>query len=416
MVSSFLKEIKGELASIQQLISVLLEKQLDLSERLTAIEEPGLPGTSTAGVASNRIPDPANVTSTAWSTVVAGGSRRSPPTPEHRGGDDPELELSNRFSPLADLIDSSEKRLSMAPVQSPSSPVRGDSTSTTVKPKGGCKATSKRNRSPSDDILTLDKRRRVSSSSSEVALGAVAAPDSLSPLGHGSSSPPTTVHPSDAGTNTVGRLLPQLPSPSASSFEECETASDNANSDSIECLKLPPRTTTHYDFKVRCNPEILIVGDSIVRHLILPGAITYSISGGKVSDISQLIPALLDWHPSINIVIIHVGTNDVMARSSLRLQDELETLCFTIESIGKRCIMSGPIPFNSNQSERFSRLYSLHNWLKNFCYAAGHDFISNFDLFWTNSSLYSQDGVHPNTKGIQQLTMNFIQFIAFSTP
>ena len=47
---SALTEIKGELASIEQLISVLLQKQTDLVARLTSIEEPWLPS-STAGVA-----------------------------------------------------------------------------------------------------------------------------------------------------------------------------------------------------------------------------------------------------------------------------------------------------------------------------------------------------------------------------
>ena len=108
--------------------------------------------------------------------------------------------------------------------------------------------------------------------------------------------------------------------------------------------------------------------------LTIPDAITYSLSSGRVIDILKLLPSLLNWHPTVNIVIVHVGTNDVMARSSIRLQDELETLCLTIESLGKRCILSDPIPFNSRESERFSRVYSLHNWLKNFCQMAGYDY------------------------------------------
>lgn len=77
--------------------------------------------------------------------------------------------------------------------------------------------------------------------------------------------------------------------------------------------------------------------------------------------------------------------------------------------------MSGPIPNLSKNSERFSRLFSLHHWLKNFCSAAGYDFISNFDYFWTNSRLYRADDVHPNRKGTKQLTTNSIQFIAFNS-
>ena len=73
-----------------------------------------------------------------------------------------------------------------------------------------------------------------------------------------------------------------------------------------------------------------------------------------------------------------------------------------------------PIPILP-QNERFSRLLSLHHWLENFCSAAGYDFISNFDYFWTNSRLYRADGVHSNRKGTKQLTANFIQFIVFNS-
>ena len=133
-----------------------------------------------------------------------------------------------------------------------------------------------------------------------------------------------------------------------------------------------------------------------------------------VVDLIELIQMLIDLHPTVNIVIAHVGTNDVMARKSSKLHAELESLCYTIESLGKWCLLSGPIPTLSKNSERFSRLFGLHHWLKNFCSAAGYDFISNFDYFWTNPILYRADGVHPNRKGTNQLTTNFIQFIAFS--
>ena len=102
---------------------------------------------------------------------------------------------------------------------------------------------------------------------------------------------------------------------------------------------------------------------------------TWLMTGGEVTDITQPIPSLLDWHLTVNIVIAHVGTNDIMARNSIRRRAELESLCFTIESLGRHCIVSGPIPFNSRESERFSRLYSLYNWLKNFHSAAGYDLI-----------------------------------------
>lgn len=255
------------------------------------------------------------------------------------------------------------------------------------------------------------------SASQSLPAGNVLPADSNSPVGastpananavdmSSSKSPPTR-------SSVCKASLDSLSSPGLSDAGAVSPATDGnpAVGPVLQSLQLPSSTAIYGD--AECDPEILIVGDSIVRHLILPRAVTYCVSGGRIIDISKLIPTLLDVHPNVNIVIAHVGTNDVMARNSLKLQRELETLCFTVESLGKRCIMSGPIPFNSTHSERFSRLLSLHNWLKNFCSDAGFDFIANFDIFWTNSHLYKPDGVHPNSRGIQQLTTNFIHFIA----
>lgn len=404
--SFVLTEIKSELALIEQLISVLLQKQADLGARLTFLDDPRLPGPPTLDTTLTPIPG-----CSSWSTVAGGRTRRSPPPVSAcQARIAAELELNNSFAPLADLPTSPVPRQSgferpedqdreTCPSSIPPAFLPGrPALSSPPRQHGVRKATSKRNRSPGSDVSSSvhgsDKRLRVSSSPTVAASVATV---SLSP------------------TVCIG-LRSSGPSDSLSVAPLPPASSTLANSADTDCFQLPPYTTIHFNCDILCNPEILIVGDSIVRDLIIPSAITYCISGGRVIDISQLIPSLLDRHPSINIVIVHVGTNDVMARTSIKLQDELETLCLTIESHGKRCIMSGPIPFNSSHSERFSRLYSLHTWLKNFCSAAGHDYIANFDIFWTKSSLYRSDGVHPNKLGLLQLTTNFIQFIAFSTP
>ena len=123
---------------------------------------------------------------------------------------------------------------------------------------------------------------------------------------------------------------------------------------------------------------------------------------------------LVELHPTINFVILHVCTNDIMRKQSTQMQNDMESLCTTIESLGKRCVISDPFPTLSNKTEHFSRLYNFHLWLKNFCNAVGYDFIPNFDYFWQNSSLYRLDGIHLNRKGTKLLQDNFINFIAFN--
>lgn len=80
--------------------------------------------------------------------------------------------------------------------------------------------------------------------------------------------------------------------------------------------QLPPQRATYSSCVVSSTSEILIVGDSVVRHLTLLGAITCCLSGGKVPDLTEFIPTLIDLHPTVNVVLMHVGTNNVMARNS----------------------------------------------------------------------------------------------------
>lgn len=57
---------------------------------------------------------------------------------------------------------------------------------------------------------------------------------------------------------------------------------------------------------------------------------------------------------------MHAGTNDVMARQSIKLHHELESLVSVVECLGRRYVLSGPTPSMTKSSERFSHLFSLH--------------------------------------------------------
>ena len=66
-------------------------------------------------------------------------------------------------------------------------------------------------------------------------------------------------------------------------------------------------------------PEILCIGDSIVRFVNIPNTITYSFSGGKVQNCVKLLPLFIECHPSVHTVIVHAGMCDVMSRQSMKL-------------------------------------------------------------------------------------------------
>ncbi len=252
-------------------------------------------------------------------------------------------------------------------------------------------------------------------------------PDSIS-SSSGSLSPP----PAPPGCKRFRLSPPQLSSPAPSIADVAPAAralppfaqaSDQVSNHSTHLH--PPDSSTsghHVNPKLAIykdnlgteRPEILITGDSIVRFVRLPGAITYCLSGGKTADFTELIPALLNIHPTVHTVICHTGTCNVTGRQSIKLHYDLESLATTIESLGRRCVLSGPTPVMSKGSERFSRLFSLHQWLENFTTATGLGFISHFDSFWTKREMFRPDGLHLNRKGTGQLTQNLINFVAFN--
>ncbi len=272
--------------------------------------------------------DPSSGCST-WASVVKGKKRLSLPLYDSQD-DSTDLELCNFFTPLAALP------------QSPSLLLNVD-----------C-ADGKRNVTPS----VISKRRRSPcSKSSSIA----DSPSDKRPR-------LCTSSPEDGGKVRAPAATPRAPSavlqpppsfgPSAGAAPPHPQSSTNADANSASLVSaphhLPPKHATYNSCMVSNNPEILIVGDYIVRHLTLPGAITYCLSGGKVNDLIELIPTLIDLHPTVNFVLMNVGANDIMARNSSKLHADLESLCYTTESLGRGCIMSGPIPNLSKNSERFS--------------------------------------------------------------
>jgi hypothetical protein len=71
----------------------------------------------------------------------------------------------------------------------------------------------------------------------------------------------------------------------------------------------------------------------------------------------------------------------------------------------KHPIISGPLPFLNHGNEQFSRLVSLHNWLRDYCSSVGVIFIDNVDTFCKQISYHKEDGIHPNHLGAWILSL-----------
>ena len=139
----------------------------------------------------------------------------------------------------------------------------------------------------------------------------------------------------------------------------------------------------------------------------------YSFSGAKLSDLRAHIPHILQRHPTAHTVILHGGINDIKDRcvQSAALYSDYKALAREIKNQGKCCLFSGLIPTLHKSPELFGRIYSAHNWLRNFCHIEGYEYCSNFDIFWKNPVLY-RDALHPNNEGIKGLANNIASHLA----
>ncbi len=154
----------------------------------------------------------------------------------------------------------------------------------------------------------------------------------------------------------------------------------------------------------------------IVHFVELSKGLTYCFVGAKILDIVLYIPAIIELHPSACPVFVHVGTNDVKYKQSIKLQCDMEFLALTVESLGKQCVISGPIPTLRKGCEGFSWLFSFNQWLQGLCSATSFSFLDHVDVFWNRRDLYERDHLRHNKKGTHLLTAKIVLFLYNTWP
>lgn len=138
--------------------------------------------------------------------------------------------------------------------------------------------------------------------------------------------------------------------------------------------------------------EFLLVGDSIVHFVELHRGLTYCFSGAKILDIAQYIPTIIELHPSAHTVFVHVATNDIKLKRSIKLQHDMELLAVTVESLGKHF----NIWADSISKKRFFSI--LISGCRGYALPL-FGFIDHFDAFWNRRDLYKKNNLHPSKKG-----------------
>ena len=154
---------------------------------------------------------------------------------------------------------------------------------------------------------------------------------------------------------------------------------------------------------------MLIVGDSIIKRIRFPNAITHCFPGATIPILLKKLPGLLVKLPaSIEKIVVHIGTNDTSRCNSEILKADFMRLVDYLHTTNLAFFLSGPISRHDSGDAGFSRVASLNSWLKRLCRNHDLPFIDNFNLFWCRFSFLERDRLHPNKWGSQALTANFI--------
>lgn len=119
----------------------------------------------------------------------------------------------------------------------------------------------------------------------------------------------------------------------------------------------------------------------MVRNVTVPGAKTMSYPGARVNSITKLLPNVLRQDMDIDSIVVLVGFNYIMKGSSEQFKLDFKVLIDSLPDNNKRPIISGPVPSLNRGIEGFSRILSLHNWLRDYCSSMGVTFVDNFDTF-----------------------------------
>lgn len=155
-------------------------------------------------------------------------------------------------------------------------------------------------------------------------------------------------------------------------------------------------------------PELLVIGDSIVRNIKLDYKLKTAVKcfpGARVKDIEcQLESALSE--SNVSTVVLHCGTNDTTLRQSEILKNHFRDISSKLKQMKKNIILSGPLPSFNRGCEKFSRLFNLNNWLSTWCKEQELVFVNNWNCFLGKPQLFAKDGLHPSKSGAILLSRN----------
>lgn len=169
-----------------------------------------------------------------------------------------------------------------------------------------------------------------------------------------------------------------------------------------------PTTTCNNRFQILSDTgddedteEVRLVGDSMLRGQLIEfcgrsprSRKRFCIPGAGVDDVTAAVDAVSNQAPENTNYVIHVGTNDVQRIRSEELLDKYRTMMRTYKEKSNNVIVSGIIPRMQAGNRFYAVAASLNRRLANLCREEHVGFVSTWDNFYYDSTLFSGDGLH----------------------
>ena len=216
----------------------------------------------------------------------------------------------------------------------------------------------------------------------------------------GQLSPPSTPTRPAAATAATSPSVPS--SPPAPSFTQVRNGARPSRRSHL------PTTTCYNRFQILSDAgededseEIRLVGDSMLRGQLIEFCARsprtrkrYCILGAGVDDVTAAVDAVSSQAPANTTYVIHVGTNDVQRTRSEELLAKYRTMMRAYKELSNKVIVSGIIPRRQAGHRFYASASSLNRRLANLCREENVGFVSTWDNFYYDSTLFAGDGLH----------------------
>ena len=163
----------------------------------------------------------------------------------------------------------------------------------------------------------------------------------------------------------------------------------------------------------RNSQSTLVIGDSHIKRLDntkMPGVIACGIGGLKSNEVMRRhANTLKDNLPKSKEVILHVGSNDVKAKSPQQILSNIDHVTKEIKEINPNAsITISPTFLRKDDTTLNGKIVEYNSLLKKFCRSHGHDFLDHSNISFRH---LCNDGLHLNPAGIELFTRNILNHV-----